>query len=167
MKILLVMIVVLTGCNHSDHAATSTDATPPNTTTNNDPIVAPKKHPDAMPMLPKASEFKKEKAAIHSLPVDGSATVLIFKTLQIMTDTGQTPEGFFMRGKMMNGAFQPSGNLEGTDKVPVGGTPGWVELNTGQFFPAMTSRAPAQPFIEGRMTTVGFFPSQPVLPNKK
>jgi hypothetical protein len=72
-----------------------------------------------------------------------------------------------MRGKMMNGAFQPSGTIEGTDKIPLGGTPGWVELNTGQFFPAMTSRAPAQPFIEGRMTTVGFFPSQPVLLNKK
>jgi hypothetical protein len=163
-----VMLVVLTGCNHSDHAATSKDATPPNTATNtDDPIVAPKKHPDAMPVLVNPSEIKKETAPIHSLPVDGSATVLIFKTLQMMKDTGQTPEGFFMRGKMMNGAFQPSGTLEGTDKVPVGGTPGWVELNTGQFFPAMTSKAPAQPFIEGRMTTVGFFPSQPVLPNKK
>jgi hypothetical protein len=163
MKILLMMFIVLTGCNHSDKSP----ATPEATATPNDPIVASKTHPDAAPVLLNPSDLKKKKASIHSLPADGSDTVLVFKTLRFIKDEGQVFEGFYMKGKMLNGAFQPSGDMQGTDKIPLGGTPGWVELNTGQFFPAMTSKAPAQPFIEGRMTTAGFFPSKPVLPKNK
>ena len=166
MKILVLIFVLLTGCNHSDNSATAKETTPKKPAAA-DIGTMPKKTPEALPILPNPSELKADNAAIHTLPADGSNAILVFKTLRFISDTGENPKGFFMRGKMVNGAFQPSGTMEGTDKIPLGGTPGWVELNTGQFFPAMTSRAPAQPSIEGRMTTVGFFPSQPILPKKE
>ena len=164
MKKIFALFVFIVGCNHAEPSTPQTKTEPQDKPA---PLVAPKQNPDALAVLPNPSELKRDKAPIHALPADGSDVILIFKTLQFIKDTGASPEGFFMRGKMMNGAFQPSGKLEGQAKTPVGGTPGWVELHTGQFFPAMTSRAPAKPFIEGRMTTVGFFPNQPILPKNK
>lgn len=71
------------------------------------------------------------------------------------------PSGLYIEGFLDADRFVPTGRqIEGDG--PIGhaeGTPGWMELATGQFFGAMTARAPARPYVEGTMTEEGFVPS--------
>lgn len=71
------------------------------------------------------------------------------------------PAGLYVTGHLADQGFVPTGRtIEGEGKVgDAEGTPGWMELLTGQFFGAMTARAPGRPYVEGTMTDEGFVPS--------
>ena len=165
MKKIFVLLFVIVGCNH---------AAPP--IENDTAAESQREQPTAVTPEPKAPKNRLTSKALLLMigaqnpnkPKDGTTTLLILDELLFVADTGQTPKGFFLRGVMENGLFIPDDKgLQGSATSPVGGTPGWVELHTGRFLPAMTARAPAKPFIEGRMTKVGFFPSKTVLPKEK
>ena len=166
MKKIFVLLFVIVGCNH---------AAP--TTENDAAAESQGEQPAAVTPEPKAQKNRLASkgllkmvgaAAKNAKPENGTTALLMLDALQFVADTGQTPKGFFFRGVMENGLFIPDDKgLQGSATSPVGGTPGWVELHTGKFLPAMTARAPAKPFIEGRMTSAGFFPKQTLLPKEK
>jgi len=93
------------------------------------------------------------------LPADGQNAIWLLSTLSLVVDQGQTPGGLYVKGKMDGGRFVPSGGVMGTRPADEDGTPGWLELSDGKFYPAQTARAPAQPFLEGKMTQSGFVPA--------
>lgn len=177
MRLLLPLFVLILGCNHTDTPKEKEPAAVPQMPktaqapqTAQTPQAAQAAAPETktpeptLETMPAPGELKAIHDQANAKPEDGTTTLLMLADLQFVADTGQTPEGYFFRGVMKNGLFVPDDKgLQGNTAIPVGGTPGWVELHTGKFLPAMTSRAPAEPFIEGRMTPAGFFPNQPKL----
>ena len=162
--LLAFVFVFVTGCNHAAAPKVNEPAPEPQPPTEKpaaEKIAESKPAIETMPSPEALQAIQKQAAA---KPADGTATVLLLADLKLVADTEQNPEGFFFRGVMKNGIFIPDDKgLQGNAAIPIGGTPGWVELHTAKFLPAMTARAPAQPFIEGRMTPAGFFPNQPKL----
>ena len=62
----------------------------------------------------------------------------------------QDADGYYPQGSQVEGEG-PLGAAQGT--------PGWLELLDLRFYPAMTARSPARPYIEGTRTDRGFVPS--------
>ena len=158
-KYLIALFVFCVACNHATDRSEVPDA-PAKTSP------APTKPADETPSaqgpetFPAPEVLKNLKPSEPALPTDGTSSLLLLSSLHLVVDEGQKPEGFYFRGIMQNGLFIPDGEgLQGNAPIPLGGTPGWLELHTAKFLPAMTSRAPAEPFIEGRLTPDGFFPS--------
>ena len=166
MKKILILLFLIVGCNHTaptteNDAAAESQREQPATVT---PEPEAQNNQLASEGLLKMIRAPAKNAKLE----DGTTALLMLDALQFVADTGQTPKGFFFRGVMENGLFIPDDKgLQGSASSPVGGTPGWVELHTGKFLPAMTARAPAKPFIEGRMTPAGFFPKQTLLTKEK
>ena len=161
---LVFTVLFFVGCNHTASTPKPESEPEPEAATapqnesaaNNEEATAPPMH-----TLPSPEALKTIQKQVTPKPADGTATLLLLQDLAFVTDTSQVPTGFYFRGVMKNGIFIPDDKgLQGNATSPVGGTPGWVELHTGQFLPAMTARAPAKPYIEGRMTPAGFFPNQ-------
>ncbi|MBL92502.1 MAG: hypothetical protein CMH56_11925 [Myxococcales bacterium] len=152
------------GCNHTTTSKPETESEPEAAAapqTEAPPAKNEEATPPTVQTLPSPEALNAIQKQAAPKPADGTVTLFLLQDLAFVADTSQIPTGFYFRGVMQNGIFIPDDKgLQGNATSPIGGTPGWVELHTGKFLPAMTARAPAKPFIEGRMTPAGFFPNQ-------
>jgi hypothetical protein len=62
---------------------------------------------------------------------------------------GGSPSGMHVLGSVSDGAFQPVGDVVGDGEMGASGTPGWLELKTGQFHSDVQAVAPNKPFVKG------------------
>ena len=68
--------------------------------------------------------------------------------------------GFFVRGKVRDGNFVPSGDVRGHGKLATTGHPGWIELYDGSFYGDETAHQPRRPYVRGYKDPSGkFLPS--------
>lgn len=91
----------------------------------------------------------------------GDAAFFILQSCTICpANSNQTPQTFYVKGHMDRSRFVPESQVMGEGSLELQtGTPGWLELDTGHFYPMQTARAPVSPYIKGNMTTQGFIPA--------
>lgn len=87
----------------------------------------------------------------------GKPGYLLVRDGTIHTGSEGPPDGFFVRGRVLEHGFAPEGNLQGNGELGESGHPGWMELFDGSFHGDETSRLPARPYIKGFMSPEGEF----------
>lgn len=83
-----------------------------------------------------------------------------FLLLRDGTVHASAPAGLHVAGTQGPDGYYPTASfIDGEGQMgPAEGTPGWFELLDLRFYPAMTGRPPAAPYIEGTKSTAGFIP---------
>ena len=84
----------------------------------------------------------------------------ILKNSTIAEKNDSVPNSFYLIGHMENGQFILDENrVLGEGKLAKAGRPGWLEINSNQFYSQETPRSVTSPYIKGYMTEEGFIPS--------
>jgi len=61
----------------------------------------------------------------------------------------ETPKGLYVSGTVVDGAFQPSGDVQGDGTMGGDdGQPGWIDLRTGKFHSDTEATAPRKPYVK-------------------
>lgn len=92
---------------------------------------------------------------------DGTEVFFILHNQQMIPAEKHTPDQFYIKGQISNGAFMPTSEVLGIGEMGTGndGRYGWLELHSRQFFPMESDKRADTPFVKGYMTKQGFVPS--------
>lgn len=88
---------------------------------------------------------------------DGTEVFFCLKNQSVLSSA---PDGFYVKGIMENGRFNATSNVLGLGQLATSGRYGWVELNSGEFFPMESDQKANTPFVKGYITKDGFIPSE-------
>ena len=121
---------------------------------------SPEKNRSVVPASPTQAPFVAGTQPSSSTPIVSAETRVYLRLLDLSIHS-DIPSGFYVVGTQNTDGFYPNGiQIEGNGQFgSVEGTPGWLELLDQRFYPAMTSRAPARPYIDGTKNDRGFIPS--------
>lgn len=89
--------------------------------------------------------------------ISGESGYLDLGTATIHPDSDGTPSGLHVKGTIVDGAFNPEGDVLGEGALGESGSPGWMELRDASFHGAQTSRPPFPPYIDGFLAIDGTF----------
>lgn len=90
---------------------------------------------------------------------DGTDVFFLLENQKIIADQKNIPHNFYIKGVIEGGEFHPKSEVLGVGDLAREGRYGWLELNSGEFFPMESDKKAITPFVKGFMTNQGFKPS--------
>ena len=90
---------------------------------------------------------------------NGTEVFFILNNQEVVHVQKYIPEGFYIKGVIMNGEFEPKSGVLGTGELAKTGRYGWLELKSKEFYPMESDRKAFTPFVKGYITPQGFIPS--------